>query len=131
MREIFGSQTKVDILLRLVARGGASGRELARKARLSPSQVFKALAQLTQSGILKKSKYPCLYFLNPYYRYHDEILSMVQKTMETSHRIARKYLPQVSDNRRIDPLAVYELASLRGGQSPYPKLSDILRKRYG
>ncbi len=129
MKEIFGSHVKASLLLYLGLRGGTSGRELARILKIHPTQIFKALKQLTSSGILKY--YQSLYAINPFYIYHDELIRMIWKEAEKNKKFSRRFLPTIADDRRVDPLAIYELAALRKQTLPYPKLSDVLRKKYG
>lgn len=130
MKELIGSQTKVDMLLYLALRGGCSGRCLARTLKKSPTQVFKALSQLEGGHMITRYGAPSFYALNPRYRYYHELLSMLHKAANDKKQKKLFYMPRVSREKRIDPESVYELLALRGQSIKVPKLSDILRERY-
>lgn len=130
MIEIFGSRVKVAILLYLGLRGGSSGRHLARILKISLSQIFKALHLLVQSKIVTRYKDE-FYQLNPQYPYYKELLSMIQKEGEHIKGKLNLFMPRIAEQRKVDPLSVYQLLELRGTSLQEKKLSDVLRERYG
>ena len=132
MLGLIESQTKIDILVYLGIRGGCSGRQLARQLRKSATPVFKALRSLEKNKIIQKQGSPLFYTLNTRHPCYQELVSMIHKTFGT-HRNKYHFLPKIKSDRKIDPIAVYEMAALRENSatvSPIPKFSDILRKRY-
>ncbi len=128
MKEIFGSQTKVDLLCYLGLRGASTGRSLARQLNASPTPIFKALRQLTDEAIILKMGQPSFYALNPHYRYYDEIIRMIYKSMDPTK--TPTFLPDIPEERRIDVIGIYELLAVRGTIVTTQKLSDRLRERY-
>ncbi len=126
---LLGSHVKAGILIYLGLKGGTSGRQLARALNIHTTQIFKALKQLRAAKIV--AHYGSFYALDPFHPFHDELLRMVWKETAKNKKWARRIFPIIPEDRRIDPLAVYELASLRKETIPYPKLSDVLREKYG
>lgn len=127
MKEIFGSETKAGIIKFLGMRGGYSGRKIAAKIGKSPTQVFKALHQLKNAGIIRQFRHPDYFTLNPRYRYFDEIVALVYKASQTE----KKYLPYLKEERHIDPFFIYQIVKLRGmAKINIPKFSDLLRRYY-
>ena len=124
---------KVEILLCLGLKGGCSGRRLAQIVKASPTPVFKALRGLVKGGIVGRYGRPPfhLYALNPRHPYHGEILTMIDKQVARRGKKRPSYLPQIAEDRRVDPLSVYEIVSLSESRKTGPKLSDRLRERYG
>lgn len=126
---IIQSRVKSDILVFLGLRGGYSGRGLAKRLHVSPSQVFKALHQLETSKIILKLGSPSFYALNMGHPCHDELIRMITKAYQAN--MGRYlFLPKIREERRIDPEAVYEIIALRDKTITIEKFSDVLRKKY-
>lgn len=125
MKELLGSKIKVGILVYLGLRGGGSGRHLAEVLKRSPSQIFKALHALEKGKIIRKEV--SFYRLNPYYLYYKELLNIIHKN---AARHSYPFLPKIPLERKVDPIAVYELLNLRGPTTPIKRLSDRLRELY-
>lgn len=131
MEEIWGSRTKASILYVLALRGGCSGRRMARLLKMAPTPVFKALAQLIAAKIIRRAG-SAFYALNPDYPHYLAILQMVEKELELHGSKFRGFYPVLPEERRVDPLAVYEIASLRGATAgKAERFSDVLRNKYG
>ncbi len=130
MEELLGSKTKTMILLYLGLRGGTTGRRLSRILKINPTQIFKALRQLTTAGIVIQTHPSGFYALNVHYPFYEELLSMIHKQAAIMRKALRLFMPNIPEERRVDPLAVYDFIALRGAQKTTQKFSDILRKRY-
>lgn len=126
MKELLGSQVKERVLLCLGLRGGMSGRRLARLIKKSPTPVFKALHQLQRGGAIKKFGPPYFYALARDYPYYDELIRMIHKRAGKNP----PYLPRISEERRVDPLAVYEIANAMGRGPSMMRFSAALRRRF-
>lgn len=129
MKELLGSKVKEDVLLYLGSRGGMSGRGLALILRRSPTPVFKALRQLEKNGIIKKSGTPSFYVLNPDCPYFDEIISMIDKKLNSMKKPPR-FFPHLPEERKIDPFAVHELRKMLGRGPQRESLAQALRKKH-
>lgn len=128
MKEIFGSEIKVKILMYLALRGPSSGRDLAKVLGVSASQIFKALRQYTQQGILIHAPYG--YAMNRRYFFYKNLLEMLLKEYKFHAKKYKHFLPYLKETQKIDPIAVYELIALREKKVIFEKLSDVLRKNY-
>lgn len=129
MKELLGSKVKEDVLLYLGSRGGIGGRSLASVLKRSPTPVFKALRQLEKNGIIKKSGTPSFYVLNPAFPYLDELISMIDKKINSMKKPPR-FLPHLPEERKIDPFAVYKLRKLLGRGPQRESLAQALKKKH-
>ncbi|MBI2335404.1 MAG: MarR family transcriptional regulator [Deltaproteobacteria bacterium] len=127
MKGLLNSTAKEKVLLYLGLRGGCSGRRLAKVLKKSPSQIFKALNQLIKAGIIKKEPSCTFYVLNRHYPYYEELISIILKKSEHLPK-SNLIIPKIQLNRKVDPIAVYEILELRNSNLSYPKLSKALSK---
>ena len=123
------SRTKSVLLLYLALRGGCSGRGLARKLRISPSQIFKALRYLKKHKVIIQFVSPTFYALNPRHPCYFELASILDKAYR-AHPLRYPFLPPIAPDRKVDPKSVYEIIALRGQTTSFEKLSDVLRRKY-
>lgn len=123
IKELLGSKVKAAIIFYLALRGGTSGRRLARALKISPTQVFKALRPMVAQGWILANPQFRYYALNPRHLFYEDFRNMIHKEV-TQH-------PSLPAERKIDPLAVYQILSLRGTSPHSEKISDRLRDLYG
>lgn len=97
---------------------------------MQPSQIFKALHQLEDAGIVDRYG-RSLYTLDTAYPFYTDLLSILSKEAELHPSSVRSFLPLPNADRRVDPLAIYEMVSLRGPAPQAQKISDLLMERYG